>query len=619
VIVLKNKKRALKIKETSDSFIDFLPEMFILIDASDWTVLQLNEAMAKSLGKTKKELIGKNILELFPPNVAKIRKEQAKKVILTGKSVYFEDQRDGRWFENVFHPVFDSKGKVTKGAVVVHEITNRKKVEEALEESENKFKVISDQSLMGIGIFQDNKIKYINNAMQSIIGYSKEEVKQDGINILSKIISPEYLSFVSEQLRKKQLGNKDVINRYPVKIITKSGKSKWIEVFSKTIIYEGKTADFITYVDITKSKEAQDQVKRTKEYLQNLINSATEIILVVDKNLKITTWNKTAENITGYKSKEVIGKSLKILDLFENINIIIDFLKDTKRKIPFNELILTTKSGSKKILKVNFSHLESDSKLKENVLIMGDDITKESEIHGKIMFGNSYFIINKTNDFSIHLFKDFIVSGYNGMLITRDIQQSINNNIHNLYDIKMLLLSQEKISKYENVFELDEIVAKIDKFTKTKSQSIILLDRIDYLITNFSFDACMKSIYKITNIISRNKGIFFLRLNPSVINDSQLALIKEELKQIPGQRISDIQLEEYIYDILLFINIQNQKNTIITYKSISRNFSISKVTTAKRLNILKEKGLILIKKHGKTKTIRISEKGMTLLKSRQII
>jgi predicted transcriptional regulator len=163
------------------------------------------------------------------------------------------------------------------------------------------------------------------------------------------------------------------------------------------------------------------------------------------------------------------------------------------------------------------------------------------------------------------------------------------------------------------------MTARIDEFTKLEQRPILLLDRIDYLLTNFSFDSCIKSLYKITNIIARNNGILLVRLNPSVVDSSQLALIREELKQIPSQKIHDIQIEDYLYNILTFIYEENQNNLVITYKKISKKFSISKVTTAKRLDILKEKGLILIKKHGKTKTIKISEKGKTLLNGSKII
>ena len=164
----------------------------------------------------------------------------------------------------------------------------------------------------------------------------------------------------------------------------------------------------------------------------------------------------------------------------------------------------------------------------------------------------------------------------------------------------IILLNQEKLGGFDNVFDLDSLTLKIDKFLKSKTKPIILLDRINYLLSYFSFDEFIKTLYRITNLVVKKKGILFLRLNPNILNDNQLALFREELKPLPSQAIRDVQLEDYMYDVLSYINKQNQNNTIVTYKKISQEFSISKVTTAKRLDIIKNKGLILIKKQGKS-------------------
>jgi predicted transcriptional regulator len=244
---------------------------------------------------------------------------------------------------------------------------------------------------------------------------------------------------------------------------------------------------------------------------------------------------------------------------------------------------------------------------------LGKDITQDSEIHGKLINGNSYLIVDKTKNFAVHLYKGMVVSGYDGLFFTRDTSEKIQNYFQSLENNQIFVLSQEKVGGFENVSKLDELIFCVDKFIKNKSQPIILLDRIDYLLTNFSFEAFIKSLYKINNLVTQGDAVFLLRLNPSFINPSQLALLREELKQLPSQDIKDVVLQDYIYDILEYVDEQTQKNLLVTYKKVSSNFDISKVTTAKRLNIIKEKGLILIRKQGKTKTIHITEKGSALL------
>lgn len=110
-----------------------------------------------------------------------------------------------------------------------------------------------------------------------------------------------------------------------------------------------------------------------------------------------------------------------------------------------------------------------------------------------------------------------------------------------------------------------------------------------------------------------------MRVNPDILNASQLAFIEEELKPLPSQRIDAVELDDQVYGVLTFIDKQNKNNVLVSFKKISQEFSISKVTTAKRLNMLDDRGLIFIKKQGKSKTVHISDKGKLLLSGREAV
>ena len=611
-------KMVKKLENILIEFIDYLPELFILADALDWTVVLLNESMAESLGKTKAEILGKNILDFFPPNVKKIRKKQAEKVILTGKPAFFIDERDGRWFENAFYPIFDSRKKVIFGACIIREITQQKKAEKALIESEEKFKNLAEQSPNMIYINRMGKIVYANKICEKIMGYSRKELYSSDFNFLN-LIAPEYKDMINTSFKKHMDGKE--VPPFEYTLITKKGKGIEAIHSTKLIKYEGKPAILGIITDITKHKKIEKDVRQMKDHLQNIIDSTDEMVFVLDKNLNISTWNKTAELITGYKRKEVIGKSLGSLDLFDDLDsIFLCFKNVTENRAPLSiEFILRTKFGAKRLIRVSCSSLKSENEEIRGILFIGRDITQEDKIHGNLISGNSYLISEKTNDSVVHLFKDLTMSNYDGLFITRGNLEDIKNIIHPLENVEAIILSQEKIIGFEHVRDLGELATKIENFTEKNPKSLILLDRIDYLITNFSFNEVIKVLYKITETISRNLGIFLVRLNPSVINESQLAVIEEELNPLPSKKIDAIELEDYLYDILTFIDGQNQHNILVSFKKIGQKFSISKVTTAKRLNILKEKDLIFIKKHGKLKTIHISDRGKMLLHRRKII
>ena len=136
------------------------------------------------------------------------------------------------------------------------------------------------------------------------------------------------------------------------------------------------------------------------------------------------------------------------------------------------------------------------------------------------------------------------------------------------------------------------------------------------MISRFSFNEFIKLLYDINDIIAKNKAILFVRIDPSIIDSNQMALIENELLILPSQKTEDIIIEDDVYNILKFIFEQNQDNAIVSVKKIMSRFSITYVTAASKLDSLDSKGLIISKKQGKLRAIFITEKGKKLLHKR---
>ncbi|MBN2754304.1 MAG: PAS domain S-box protein [Candidatus Goldbacteria bacterium] len=145
---------------------------------------------------------------------------------------------------------------------------NMKKAQDELAASEIKFRTLSEQSMLGIMILQDNVIKYFNEGYLTITGYSGEELYGMGPGGFLQLVHPDDRAFVAEQALKKQSGEKDVINNYQVKAVTKTGEIKWINILSRTIQYEGKPADFVNIVDVTQLETMQERLKDTIDALE---------------------------------------------------------------------------------------------------------------------------------------------------------------------------------------------------------------------------------------------------------------------------------------------------------------------------------------------------------------
>ncbi|MDD5245210.1 MAG: PAS domain S-box protein, partial [Syntrophorhabdaceae bacterium] len=128
-------------EETLRALIHATNETLFLID-TEGTILVANETLAKRVGKNVRELIGTCIYDYLGPKAGKTRKEKFDKVVRTGQPVHFEDARAGRSYDTFAYPVFDEKKKVSRVAVFGIDITERKKAEKELKDSETKYRTL---------------------------------------------------------------------------------------------------------------------------------------------------------------------------------------------------------------------------------------------------------------------------------------------------------------------------------------------------------------------------------------------------------------------------------------------------------------------------------------------
>ena len=155
----------------------------------------------------------------------------------------------------------------------------------------------------------------------------------------------------------------------------------------------------------------------------------------------------------------------------------------------------------------------------------------------------------------------------------------------------------------------------IKSYITKNDNPVIFIERIDYLITKFSFDQFIITLYDIKDVISDKNSILILYIDPSILDERQKSLIKDELLMLPDQKVENVSVGDDLFRILRFIFYSKSKNTIVTVKKIKKELSLSYPTIAKRLKLLQEDGLILIGYEGKLKTVKITKKGEKVLEN----
>ena len=200
-------------------------------------------------------------------------------------------------------------------------IALNKELEEKLQERtkelkdlEEKFKTIAENSLMGIAIIQDNKIKYVNKESTNLTGFTVDETKDLSPTRIFEFIHPKDRLRALEQLRKKQEGVEGYQTNYQYRIIDKLGEIRWVDNYSKSVDYMGKPADMVSVLDITDRKKAEQRLKESEEMFRT-IAEYSDIGIAIIQDGKFKYANEAMSRINGYTIEEMMDwTSIELLE-----------------------------------------------------------------------------------------------------------------------------------------------------------------------------------------------------------------------------------------------------------------------------------------------------------------
>ena len=149
---------------------------------------------------------------------------------------------------------------------------------------------------------------------------------------------------------------------------------------------------------------------------------------------------------------------------------------------------------------------------------------------------------------------------------------------------------------------------------KKSEKSVILLDRLDYIISENEFSKVIKKIHELKDLASTNESIIILSINQEVIEESKVKAIEAETIDLYGSHLrKKVELTDMEMNILKLINEGNIKNKLVSYKDITQGFKITKPTTRVKINKLQGLGLIQIEQKGRFKTLKITSSGRKII------
>jgi len=208
------------------------------------------------------------------------------------------------FWENTANPIRDASGEIVACLEIARNITERKRSEEALKESEEKYKTLVDSSLTGVFIHQDEQYVFVNDRFAEMHGYKPEE-----------LLKKEYLELIHpddrealKQTASKRLKGEAVPQQYEVRRLKKDGATIWCEMMATRIEYAGRPAVMGNVIDITERKRSEEALVQAKEDWENTFDAITDMVMLLDNEHQIFRVNKAVAEALNTTKESLVGK-----------------------------------------------------------------------------------------------------------------------------------------------------------------------------------------------------------------------------------------------------------------------------------------------------------------------
>ena len=247
-------------EETARGLIDAATDMCALFD-HDLNVLAANEAFAQANGRARADIIGANVYDIVSEESRELRRAKCREALETGEPIQYESQVGDRWFFSSYRPVMDPDGGAHKIAVFARDITEEKRAENAIRESEERYRTLIEISPDAIYVHKQGAIVLANAAAARLFGAESED-QLIGTRVLD-LVHPDSHEIVVES-QSRPVEERSVMTFPEQPRLRLDGTGFLAEVTVTPLVWDGETGGLAIVRDITERK-AQEEAQRRRE------------------------------------------------------------------------------------------------------------------------------------------------------------------------------------------------------------------------------------------------------------------------------------------------------------------------------------------------------------------
>ncbi len=277
------------------------------------TLLEVNETALTFGALTASKVIGRPFWETVWWEHAPAQQQRVREAVARaagGEVVRFETSHarpDGsiRYIDFSVKPVRDDRDRVLWLIAEGRDITDRKRAEAALFQSEANYRALTENANVGILVNHRGKHVFANERLLRMLGYTAAELRATGVR---ELVHPDEYDQVVQRFQDR-LDGKDAPNVYESVFVTKDGRPVPVEVTAARTLWQGEPAGLLFLHDIRERRRSEEQMRK----LSRAIEQTADAVVITDRDGVIEYANPAFERITGFTRAEAIGRKPSVV------------------------------------------------------------------------------------------------------------------------------------------------------------------------------------------------------------------------------------------------------------------------------------------------------------------
>lgn len=298
-----------KAQQTINALLNATRDVSLLLDCNG-TILAANHAASVRYHIPLPDLIGQDAYTLISADYAPRRQKGVEEVIRTRQPLTYTDTRDGRVYENTLCPVLDADAMVSAVAVYSHDASDEVAAKRALAESEEKYRLVVENSHDTIYIYRGDTFLFINRQAEDLTGYTHEELMQRDI---WDFLHPDDRDRLKQRALQRFAGGV-ISSGFEARILRKDGSVRDGQFYVDLVTFQGRPAILGIARDITEQKRAEEAIREREQQLRSLSDNLPngmiyQLVVEPDKDRHFIHVSAGVEGIHGVTAEDVLRDS----------------------------------------------------------------------------------------------------------------------------------------------------------------------------------------------------------------------------------------------------------------------------------------------------------------------